>query len=323
MNLREQILHMLQDAQGAFVSGQDISLHLGVSRTAVWKHIHALTQSGIQIEAVTNCGYRLLSEPVPTIDSALCSQIHTEWLGRQMVVLQETDSTNHYLKALSLEGAANGTAVFTESQSAGRGRRGRGWESAPYQNIMLSLLLRPQLETAKAPRYTIATALGVYQTLHKYDIDAAIKWPNDVLAGGKKLCGILLEMEGTMDHLDAVIVGLGLNVNAASFADDTLADTATSMRLITGQSYDRSDVLRTLLETLEPLYIACEDNGAYATLLGDYMRVCATLGRQVQVVGIAETFHGIAEDVDDIGHLLVRTADGVLRTVSAGDVSIR
>ncbi|MDD3920208.1 MAG: biotin--[acetyl-CoA-carboxylase] ligase [Eubacteriales bacterium] len=320
--IRDKILHMLQEERGEFLSGQAISERLGVSRTAVWKHMQALQKSGAKIDAVTNCGYRLLAEPAPPIEEALPALCRTAALGKQVQYFRQTDSTNRQAKRFAREGASHGLAVIAEEQTEGRGRRGRGWVSVPFENLYVSLLLRPNLETAKAPRFTIATALGVYRLLQGYGIPASIKWPNDILVNGKKLCGILLEMEGTLEDLEAVIVGIGLNVNSTVFPEE-LISTASSMRLESGSVYDRTKVLSRLLEALEPLYAACESDIAYEALLCDYRRVCGTIGRQVNVIGITDTRTGTVEDVDELGRLLLRTADGTLHTVSAGDVSVR
>lgn len=246
--------------------------------------------------------------------------LHTHELGRNWIALDEVDSTNAYARQLAREGCPAGTLITAERQTAGRGRRGRTWQNAPGQDICMSLVLRPPLEPQHAPRFTIATALGLHRALDAMGIQASIKWPNDLLLDGRKLSGILLEMECDLTRLAAVIIGIGLNVNTAAFPPEL---SATSLALHLGQSLDRAAVLGALLDCLEPLYDALTTDAGFSAILSEYRAHCGTLGQAVQVEGIDERFSGIAEDVDAEGRLLVRDSERILRTVSAGDVSIR
>ena len=227
-------------------------------------------------------------------------------------------------RELVQQGCPHGTVITAEQQTAGRGRRGRNWSNSPGKDICMSLVLRPKMETQHAPRFTIGTALGVYRAVSDFGLLPSIKWPNDVLLGPqlKKICGILLEMEGNLETLEAIIVGIGLNVNTQSFAPE-LVNTASSLMQEAGRRFDRVEVLTKLLDTLEPIYDACEDDKGYAQVLSDYRKCCSTLGQSVCVTGIQETFYGVAQDVDALGRLIVRLKDGSTRIVGAGDVSVR
>lgn len=326
--MRERIRMMLQQSGGAFVSGEQISKALGVSRAAVWKHVQALREAGAQIEAVTRKGYRLVDDTrAPLSGARIAPYLATRALGRNAVFLKSAPSTNQVARELAAKGAAHGMSVLAEEQTAGRGRRGRAWSNSPGQDICLSAILRPRLEAQHAARFTLATALGVYQVAAKLGFLPSIKWPNDVLLGNKKICGILLEMDCTVEEISFIVVGVGLNVNNHSFPAP-LCDTATSLFLeaqrINGEDqkpFERAQVLSSLLNALEPLYDACEED--YPSIQKSYTAACSTLGRQITLTGAQGVLHGVAEGIDEIGRLLLRERNGVLHTVSAGDVTLR
>ncbi len=320
--MRETILRMLQQSGDEFLSGERISEQLGITRAAVWKHMQALQREGVNIEAATRKGYRLMGSAEVLRPALVEPALATHSLGREMLCLSSAPSTNLIARQLSLQGCPHGTVVIAEEQTAGRGRRGRTWLNTPGKDICMSAVLRPKLEAQHAPRFTLATALGVYRLAASLGLVPSIKWPNDVLIAGKKLCGILLEMEGNMDSLESIIVGMGVNVNTDSFPAD-IGQVATSLGLELGKTLDRKQVLSTLLNQLEPLYDACESDEGFAEMLTAYRESCSTIGQTVDVAGVRETLHGVVEDIDSIGRLLLRTQDGALHAVSAGDVTLR
>ena len=319
--MRETILRMLQASGEEFLSGEIISERLGISRAAVWKHMQALQHEGIMIEAVTRKGYRLQSDTSALLPALIEQGLRTHSLGRAIQYFHSVSSTNQIARELSRQGCPQGMVVIADEQTEGRGRRGRSWVNSPGKDICMSAVLRPKMESQHAPRFTLATALGVYRVATDLGLAPSIKWPNDVLVEGKKVCGILLEMEGNMDSLDALIVGLGLNVNTDDFPQE-LCSIATSLSKELDQPLNRREVLCALLDELEPFFDACENEAAFAGMLETYKTSCSTIGKEVTVHGIRETFCGIAEDIDEIGRLMVRTDDGVLHTVSAGDVTL-
>lgn len=320
--MRETILRMLHQSGNEFISGELISEKLGITRAAVWKHMQTLQREGVDIEAVTRKGYRLRGSTNAMLPTLIEPELKTRSLGREMVYLNSVPSTNLIARQLSQQGCAHGTIVLAEEQTQGRGRRGRIWLNSPGQDICMSAVLRPRLEAQHAPRFTLSTALGIYRVAAMLRLAPSIKWPNDVLVAGKKLCGILLEMEGNMDSLETVIVGLGLNVNTDEFPQEIAAQ-ATSLGKELNRTLNRREVLSSLLNELEPLYDACEDDEAFTKVLDAYKEACGTLGQTVDVTGVRETLSGIAEDVDEAGRLLLRSPDGVLHTISAGDVTLR
>lgn len=242
-------------------------------------------------------------------------------LGRgETRVLQETASTNTLLKQMALEGAPAGSLCIAETQSAGKGRLGRSWHSPAGQGLWLSVLLRPRLQPADAPFVTLCAAMAMEQAVREVTgLDVGIKWPNDLVLGGKKLCGILLEIGATVDAIDYIVVGTGLNVHPGAYPAE-LAHQATSIA-DHAPAPARSELLIHYLAALEDLITQLETSG-FAPLAAAYATRSCTLGRQVQVIG-AQTFLGVAESIDDTGALLVRDEAGVLRRVLAGDVSVR
>lgn len=319
--MREDILQMLQGSNGEYISGELISRRLGITRAAVFKHIKALREEGFCIDAVTRKGY-LLRHTGNTLHAAVIApRLKTHALGRQLCCLRSVPSTNLIAKQLMEQGCAHGTVVLAEEQTAGRGRLGRGWVNTPGLDICMSVILRPPLEPQYATRFTLATALGVHNVALQLKLVPTIKWPNDVLVQQKKICGILLELYGNMDHIEGIVIGLGLNVNTITFQED--AGMAGSLCQALGHPVDRSDILSMLLNTLEPLYDACESTQGFAQLLEEYRQCCYTIGQQVSVTGIQGSLCGRVEDIDAIGRLLLRTDDQVLHALAAGDVSLR
>ena len=239
--------------------------------------------------------------------AALAERLAGNPLARRIVVLEETPS---------------GTLVLANRQTAGRGRRGRAWQSEAGAAVCMSLLLRPEFPAEWAARITIAAALGVCRALRVFGADAAIKWPNDVYAGGKKLSGILSELGMQGGERPFIVCGIGINVGQRAFSGE-LAETATSLLLETGHTVALERVISEVVCALAPLFPACGEDAAYAVLMEEYRRLSCTLGRQVKITGVDGVRCGRAEGFDALGRLLLRTADGTLLTIQAGDVSLR
>ncbi len=256
--MKEKILQTLEAAHG-FVSGEEISQTLSVSRTAVWKAIQQLRSAGYPIESVKHHGYRLTGQAdvlTPwTIGQALAMQGVHEF-GRTIYHEAVVDSTNMAARRAADEGAPDLSLFIADEQTAGRGRRGRAWQSDHRQGLWFSLLLKPEATPSAMSRLTLFAGLCVTQAIRQLcEIDAAVKWPNDivVLPSGRKLCGILTEMVLEENQITAVILGIGINVNTETFADD-LTEKATSLWLETGHYYRRVDVLAAILRVFEQRY---------------------------------------------------------------------
>lgn len=247
--------------------------------------------------------------------------LSTRTLGRgEVQVLQETTSTNTILKQMALAGAPAGSLCLCETQTAGKGRLGRSWHSPAGQGLWLSVLLRPRLKPADAPFVTLCTAMAMASAVQKAtSLDVQIKWPNDLVLAGKKLCGVLLEIGFAGDGIDYIIVGTGLNVRTGAYPAD-LAHQATSIEDHVSPPL-RGQLLAHYLLALEHTITRLETDG-FAALADDYRANSCTLGSAVHVSGSVD-FTGIAEAIDETGALLVRDETGEMRRVLAGDVSVR
>lgn len=317
-----RILELLRRQEG-FLSGEDIGRELSITRAAVWKGIKKLREEGYEIEAVTNRGYRLTNPETMYNKRELEQGLKTKTMGQTIYFYEETDTTNNHARELALEGAPEGTLVVAEKQTAGRGRRGKVWESPLGTGIWMSLVLRPQIAPTEASVLTLLCGLATAEAIEaETGLSAGIKWPNDILINGKKAVGILTEMDCEMSEVHFVIPGIGINVNTASFPPE-IADIATSLYLECGKTVSRRRLVHKVLERLEEHYETFLRTGSFAAMLEDYRKHCITLGKEVHVLG-REPFFAEALDITPEGELLVRRADnGKEEVVFSGEVSIR
>ena len=317
-----RILELLRRQEG-FLSGEDIGRELSITRAAVWKGIKKLREEGYEIEAVTNRGYRLTNPETMYNKRELEQGLKTKTMGQSIYFYEETDTTNNRARELALEGAPEGTLVVAEKQTAGRGRRGKVWESPLGTGIWMSLVLRPQVAPAEASVLTLLCGLATAEAIEaETGLSAGIKWPNDILINGKKAVGILTEMDCEMSEVHFVIPGIGINVNTASFPPE-IAEIATSLYLECGKTVSRRRLVHKVLERLEEHYETFLRTGSFAAMLEDYRKHCITLGKEVHVLG-REPFFAEALDITPEGELLVRRADnGKEEVVFSGEVSIR
>ncbi len=317
-----RILELLRRQEG-FLSGEDIGRELSITRAAVWKGIKKLREEGYEIEAVTNRGYRLTNPETMYNKRELEQGLKTKTMGQSIYFYEETDTTNNRARELALEGAPEGTLVVAEKQTAGRGRRGKVWESPLGTGIWMSLVLRPQIAPAEASVLTLLCGLATAEAIEaETGLSAGIKWPNDILINGKKAVGILTEMDCEMSEVHFVIPGIGINVNTASFPPE-IAEIATSLYLECGKTVSRRRLVHKVLERLEEHYETFLRTGSFAVMLEDYRKHCITLGKEVHVLG-REPFFAEALDITPEGELLVRRADnGKEEVVFSGEVSIR
>lgn len=243
----------------------------------------------------------------------------TQWAGCEIVYLDTVDSTNRLARQLAAQGAAHGTLVIADTQTGGRGRRGRGWISPAGEGIFMSLILRPGVHPSQVARLSLLTALAVANAIAEVTgLDARIKWPNDIVIDGRKVCGLLLEMDADENAVRSVVAGVGINVHQRAF-DEEIAHTASSLDLLGGKTYSRAEIVRAFLEAFEA---AMEMDGE--EMMRAYCARSATLGQRVQVISLSGIYTGAAEGITDSGSLLVRAdEDGALREVLAADVSVR
>src|SRR5512144_2853932 len=317
----ELVLAFLAEAGDEFVSGEAISDKLGLSRAAVWKHVNALRAQGYRIDALPARGYRLVEIPDRLGELELRPLLNTHDIGEGLHWFEEVGSTNDVAKKLADEGAAHGEVVVAESQTAGRGRRGRAWASPPGRNLYLSVVLRPDLPPSRAAELTLLASVAVCQAVRQAGVSAGIKWPNDLVCGGRKLAGILTELAADPDRVQWVVVGIGVNVNLrADDLPDDLRPIATSLAIERGAPVPRTLFAAAVLSALEEWLDLHAEEG-FAPVRAAWKEMSDTLGREVRVRSSAVDLEGLAEDVDEGGALLVRTSAGLER-VLAGDVEM-
>ncbi len=317
----DQLLKML--AAQTYISGEELSRRLNVTRAAVWKRIEVLREQGYNIESAGKKGYHL-AWPEDTIDPAFVQlDLDTKWAGRPpMLYARSMTSTNSVCKQVAEEGAACGTVALCEEQTAGRGRRGREWVSPKGQGLWVSLLMRPMLTPSSAQLITFVAAVAMAEAVEVVTgLAVGIKWPNDLVVNGKKVCGILLELAGDVETIAYVVAGTGLNTGASAYPPE-LADKATSLEEVLGRPVKRAAILRAYLAAVEKHMTHLEQQGLDGILAAYEKRSC-TLNRPVKVEGGGENFTGTAVGLDENGALLVKLEDGTTRRVLAGDVSVR
>lgn len=321
--MRQKILNILKHNQD-WVSGEMLCRDLGVSRTAVWKHISGLREDGYRIEAKANLGYRLTDSPDVPFPAEVKTGLTTSVFGCNLVHMGEVASTNAEAKKLAREGCPEGTVIIAETQNGGKGRLGRVWFTPWSRGLWFSMVLRPPVNLIDTPQITMVAAVSVATAIREHTgVAAGIKWPNDILVDGKKVCGILVELNAEMDRVNFMVAGIGLNVNIKKdeFPPE-LENIATSLEIESGQHIYRVPLLRSLLQHFESWYYRWLNEG-FAIILKNWRQLCVTLDCPVTVHTIKESYSGYAFDVDDTGALLVRTEDGAVQRLVAGEVTLR
>ena len=319
--MQNQVLSLVKQA-GGYLSGEEISRQLGVSRAAVWKAVKALREKGYVIDSVTNRGYRLSSQPDLLDAAAIQAGLSTRFLGRNIVALEETDSTNEEAKRQGAAGAPDGTLCVAERQTGGKGRLGRAWSSPAGSGVWMSLLLRPSVAPQEATQLTLIVGLSVCQAIRRLTgCPAMIKWPNDIVIGRKKVCGILTELTADMEQIHYVVVGIGINANVPQF-QGALQQKATSLLLETGQKADRAALVRTVLEELEKNYEQFLTD-LTADFITPYEALCVSLNRQVSVVRGGRELTGQSIGLTKEGELRVRMENGDILEIGSGEVTVQ
>ena len=316
----EMILSFLAEGGEEYTSGAALSDKLGLSRTAVWKHVEQLRKLGYVIEAIPSRGYRLTEVPDRLTSLELDPLLSTRDLGLTLHSFETVDSTNVVAFKLAQEGALHGEIVVAEEQTNGKGRRGRAWSSPPHKNLYFSVVLRPELPPSRASELTLVAAVALAETLCDAGVDAKIKWPNDVQVGGKKIAGILTELSADTEKVHFVVVGVGVNLNCeAEDLAPEVRETATSLKLARGQRVLRALFTAALWTRLEA-WLDRHATEGFAPVRDAWRELSSTLGQEVLVKSEARELRGIAEDIDDAGALLIKKSDGTVERVLAGDV---
>ena len=324
MSIDSEILTALRSANDEGVSGAELSQRLRISRAAVWARIEELRSLGYDIVASPHQGYRLLSVPdVLHADDLLSRLGKTRFIGRDIRVFQETTSTNDVIEKLARDGVKEGVVVFAESQTKGRGRLGRKWMSPLRKGLWFSVLLRPRLHPQAVTQLTIASATALVRAIHSQTgLAAEIKWPNDIVIRGRKVAGILTEMNAELDTVKYVILGIGVDVNlsASEFPPD-LRKLATSLRIETGEMLGRARLASEILRELDRDYgrvCSCQ----FELVADEWEERSNTIGRAVVIQMGDRRIQGRGESLDADGALLLRTQHGHLERIISGDVTV-
>ncbi len=317
MKIKDKILEKLLISKGKPVSGEKLAHELSVSRAAVWKQIQALRDEGYNIDSSTNIGYTLADSSGRLVPGEIKAGLKTTIVGKDIKHFEETESTN--IIAREIAGSSDeGTVVIAESQTAGRGRLGRKWIS-PTGGIWLSIIIKPKIQPSYAPRITFLAGVSVAKAIRSYGIQAKIKWPNDVLIDGKKVCGILTEVGAEIDMIDYCIVGIGIdaNVDIESFPEE-IREGSTSLKKELGREIDRVEFVQKLLLEFEGLYLTFQKEG-FLPILEEWRNMSATIGEWVKITTQTSTIYGEAIGVDGEGALILETGEGKLERIVAGN----
>ncbi|MDR5659114.1 biotin--[acetyl-CoA-carboxylase] ligase [Serpentinicella sp. ANB-PHB4] len=320
--MREQVLKILYNSKG-FISGEEISSKLQVSRTAVWKHINALKLEGYLIESVHKKGYRIIEKSNSLLPVEISNYLTTEKIGENIIHFESIQSTNDYAKenGNSLD---HGTIVIAEEQVEGRGRMGRSWVSPKGTGIWMSLVLKPDIAPVEGVKVTQIGAAAVSNALREsLGVDAKIKWPNDITIKGKKVCGILTEMSAEINEIHYLVIGIGINVNVKQFPAD-IENMATSLMIEKGEPVDRKKILVDILSEFERLY----DHFIHKGTLDKTIKICrdhsALIGKNVSIIKSGKKIEeGKVLRLSDDGFIIIKKHSGVEETIQSGEISIR
>lgn len=321
--MKGYILRALRERAGYYISGAELAAKLGTSKVSIWKHIQGLKKEGYDIKSKPRAGYRLIKSPDLLLPYEIEDGLQTELFGREIHHFREVGSTQEVAKWLAIKGAREGGIVVAEVQTGGKGRRGRLWHS-PSGGIYLSIILRPNISPSHAPVLTLLAGAAIARVLRRlYGLKAELKWPNDVMVGDKKICGILTEIGAETEVVNYCILGIGINANIeSSHFPSEIRGAATSLKEELGKEISRAELTKGVLEEIEHLYFIFRDQGP-APILEEWRALTNTLGAMVKVTDQAKVVEGRAVDVDQDGALILELADGSSKRIIAGDVSLR
>jgi len=314
--MNNEIIGFLKKKQ-EYVSGEEVSRHLNISRQALWKHIQELKDSGYDIAAVPHLGYRLISSPDRLFPSEVKYKLNTKFIGKDIYYFDTLSSTMDIALQLAVKGVQEGAVVLAEAQSKGKGRLGRSWVSPKYKGIYLSLILRPKILPNEASVLTLLSAVSICEAVKETtDLDVKIKWPNDIFIRDKKLGGILVELNAEMDQTRFIIIGIGLNVNNDK---KNLLHNAASLKENKREEINRIVLLQEILRRIEANLLSFLQKGS-GYIIDKWRGYNITLNRRVMLSCQKKAVEGYAVDIDADGGLLIRDDSGVVRKLMAGDV---
>lgn len=320
--MKEEILRLLRSADG-YISGQELCNRFGVSRTAVWKAINQLKEAGYEIEAQQNKGYRLMAAPDLMTEAEIKSLMHTDWVAKEVLYFDTIDSTNIKAQELAEKGYQSGTLVVADKQESGKGRRGRSWVSPSGTGIFMTLMIKPDINPNNASMLTLVAALAVAKAITSVTgEEALIKWPNDIVVNGKKVCGILTEMNAQFDYINHIVVGIGINVHNESFPEEISQMASSLMIEAGGKRFHRAQIIAETMSYFEQYYDTFLETQDLSALVREYDELLVNRNKSVRVLDPKEPFDGKAMGITPKGELIVDTWES-RKLVSSGEVSVR
>lgn len=320
--MKEEILRLLRSADG-YISGQELCNRFGVSRTAVWKAINQLKEVGYEIEAQQNKGYRLMAAPDLMTEAEIKSLMHTDWVAKEVLYFDTIDSTNTKAQELAEKGYPSGTLVVADKQESGKGRRGRSWVSPSGTGIFMTLMIKPDINPNNASMLTLVAALAVAKAITSVTgEEALIKWPNDIVVNGKKVCGILTEMNAQFDYINHIVVGIGINVHNESFPEEISQMASSLMIEAGGKRFHRAQIIAETMSYFEQYYDTFLKTQDLSALVREYDKLLVNRNKSVRVLDPKEPFDGKAMGITPKGELIVDTWES-RKLVSSGEVSVR
>mgnify|MGYP000954503224 FL=1 len=320
--MKEEILRLLRNADG-YISGQELCNRFGVSRTAVWKAINQLKEAGYEIEAQQNKGYRLMAAPDLMTEAEIKSLMHTDWVAKEVLYFDTIDSTNTKAQELAEKGYPSGTLVVADKQESGKGRRGRSWVSPSGTGIFMTLMIKPDINPNNASMLTLVAALAVAKAITSVTgEEAMIKWPNDIVVNGKKVCGILTEMNAQFDYINHIVVGIGINVHNESFPEEISQMASSLMIEAGGKRFHRAQIIAETMSYFEQYYDTFLKTQDLSALVREYDELLVNRNKSVRVLDPKEPFDGKAMGITPKGELIVDTWES-RKLVSSGEVSVR
>jgi BirA family biotin operon repressor/biotin-[acetyl-CoA-carboxylase] ligase len=321
--MNDLIVQYFLNRPDQFVSGEQLSQSLNCSRTAVWKHIQELKQSGYKFESIPRKGYKMIMKPSLYRASELITACSSGGLGTHIHLFDEVESTQTEAHRLVSGGSGHGTLVIAERQTSGRGRMGRPWHSPAGIGIYMSLVITPEITLPFSPQITLLTAVALCRTIRKnYQIDIGIKWPNDLLINGRKVSGILVESSGEDERIRYMVIGIGIGCNmAAEDYPEELKGIATSLCMETGKIIDRTALIASFLQQFEELYHLYMNSG-FAPIRTLWESLSVSLHKPIRVLTGGKWIEGMALGINEMGALIVRQTNGELSYVYSGETNI-
>lgn len=321
--LRKQLLDAFTTAGESYLSGQYLAELVGCSRTAVWKHIEELRKEGFELEAVRKKGYRIIKTPERVSADEIMLGLTTSFIGRNIHYEESVESTQKIAHKLASQGVPEGTVVIADEQRSGKGRMNRNWHSPKYTGIWMSLILKPNIPLTKAPQLTLLTAVAVVQAMEEITgLTPGIKWPNDILIDGKKVTGILTELQAEADRIHSIIIGVGINVNQK--LEDfplELQDKASSLSIQKGEQISRAELIRTIFKHFEKLYSLYLKQG-FIPIKILWEGYAVSIGRILKARTLTEVIEGKALGITDEGVLKIEDQSGVIHHVYSADIEL-